>query len=164
MNSKILLIGTMLVTLALAGCGSDDSSTEMTPTDTETTTETQPSRSSIDDVKSPVEVAKALEKAGAIDDYESDVLPDTGEIPGFKSSVVVEARDTGFSIELYESRGARKKETAAQKSFAKNGKLSQADCGIILVRIPSIIPEKQSTYKAITEDIQEALRDTYRDC
>ncbi len=150
--------------LLLVGCGSDDSSTTATRTDTKTTADTRSSQSSIDDVKSPVVVAKVLKKAGAIDDYESDVLPDTGEIPGFKSSVIVETRDTGFSVELYESRDARKKETATQKSFAQNGKLSQADCGAVLARIPSGPPEKQSTYASIAEAIQETLRDTYRDC
>ncbi len=46
MNSKILLIGTTLVTLALAGCGASDSSTTTTSTDTQTAKQSSVSSSS----------------------------------------------------------------------------------------------------------------------
>ncbi len=169
MATRLILI--FALGLVITGCGSSDSSTTTTPDETNTSKDAteksnaENKKTSIYDVKSPIEVAKALKEAGAIDDYESDVLQDTGEVPGLKSAVIVEAQDTGFSIELYESRGARKKESVTQKnSFEKDEMPYQADCGTILARIPSVSGDMQSTYEAIAEDIQETLRDTYRDC
>lgn len=89
--------------------------------------------------------------------------PEEG-IVGLKSNGAAEAEDIGFSIEVYGTTRQRRRETAVQKSFAKNEKLFQVDCGPILLRIPSIIEEEQPAYKKLADHAQQALNDAYRDC